>query len=282
MTKRKHSRWQHLTSWFLGGFAFLGLLALPVWSEVSQPQTIPLLAQSQPQSLVKSQPESQPESQPKSQPELGVHPLPASLAGWQDSTQAGDYFDQIEPLNVGSLIWSEFPIQVYVEPPPPATVTSADWMQLTQAALQAWQPYLPLVITPDAMRANIHMRAIAPPLKILPSAVASPGSRPQLVLERARSAETRYRLYQKTYSSGKVQLIHRCEIDVNPRQSLDYLRTAVIHELGHALGIWGHSPNPQDTMYFAQVRQPQGVSARDVNTLKRIYQQPTQLGWFFP
>jgi predicted Zn-dependent protease len=32
-------------------------------------------------------------------------------------------------------------------------------------------------------------------------------------------------------------------------------------------------------MYFSQVREPPPISARDINTLKRIYQQPTRLGW---
>jgi hypothetical protein len=35
-------------------------------------------------------------------------------------------------------------------------------------------------------------------------------------------------------------------------------------------------------MYFAQVRTPPVISARDINTLKRVYQQPTQLGWPIP
>ena len=51
------------------------------------------------------------------------------------------------------------------------------------------------------------------------------------------------------------------------------------HELGHALGIWGHSPNENDALYYSQVSNPVGISARDINTLKEIYQQPTKLGW---
>ncbi len=30
---------------------------------------------------------------------------------------------------------------------------------------------------------------------------------------------------------------------------------------------------------FGEVRNPAQVSARDINTLKRIYEQPTRLGW---
>jgi len=45
------------------------------------------------------------------------------------------------------------------------------------------------------------------------------------------------------------------------------------------LGIWGHSLLQTDIMYFSQVRKPPFISIRDVNTLKRVYEQPTSLGW---
>ena len=32
-------------------------------------------------------------------------------------------------------------------------------------------------------------------------------------------------------------------------------------------------------MYGEQTAQPQTVSQRDINTLRRVYQQPTQVGW---
>ncbi|MDY6897650.1 MAG: peptidase, partial [Cyanobacteriota bacterium] len=66
---------------------------------------------------------------------------------------------------------------------------------------------------------------------------------------------------------------------LSPSQTGKYLLAASRHELGHALGIWGHSKDKGDALYFSQVRNPPLVSARDVNTLKKIYQQSTSLGW---
>jgi predicted Zn-dependent protease len=54
---------------------------------------------------------------PDSWPSPQVHSLPPTLANWQDSTDSGDYFDQVKQPNVGHLVWSKFPIRVYVEHP---------------------------------------------------------------------------------------------------------------------------------------------------------------------
>jgi predicted Zn-dependent protease len=81
---------------------------------------------------------------------------------------------------------------------------------------------------------------------------------------------------------------------------LDYLRLNVAHEMGHALGIGGHSPNPGDVMYpfsgrpqnldprhvsdrvVAKIvrneeispRSAEGLSERDRETLRLLYARP--------
>ena len=64
---------------------------------------------------------------PNSWPNPQVHPLPPTLANWQDSTDSGDYFDQVKPPRFGHLLWSKFPIQVYVERPVDAN-KSEEWV----------------------------------------------------------------------------------------------------------------------------------------------------------
>ena len=51
----------------------------------------------------------------------------------------------------------------------------------------------------------------------------------------------------------------------------DDLRAIAVHELGHAIGIRGHSPNPDDIMFYSKTRQEDGLSQRDMNTVGMLY-----------
>ncbi|MCC5609053.1 peptidase [Nostoc sp. CHAB 5834] len=193
------------------------------------------------------------------------HPLPPTLAQWQDRTNSGDYFSQVTTTPVGYLVWSQFPVRVYVELPISISEKQAQaWVNGVLQGVQEWSNYLPITIVKHPEIADITIARKAPPLQI------SPGSN----ITRARSAQTTYELY----TSNKV-LFHRFTILLSPSQTGEYLIAAARHEFGHALGIWGHSPRQTDALYFSQVRNPSPISTRDVNTLKRVYEQPTNLGW---
>ncbi|MBG1268808.1 peptidase [Nostoc sp. WHI] len=194
------------------------------------------------------------------------HPLPPTLAQWQDRNNSGDYFSQVETTQVGYLVWSQFPVRVYVELPKAVSDKQAQaWVNGVLRGVQEWSIYLPLTIVQQPEIADITIVRKAPPLQI------SPGSN----IPRARSAQTTYELY----TNNKV-LSHRFTILLSPSQTGKYIQAAARHEFGHALGIWGHSPLQTDALYFSQVRNPSPISVRDVNTLKRVYEQPTTLGWF--
>ncbi|MFM7364209.1 MAG: peptidase [Cuspidothrix sp.] len=193
------------------------------------------------------------------------HPLPVTLAQWQDKTNSGDYFDQIKSTKVGYLIWSNFPVKVKVETPTGINEKQSQvWVNSVLQAVQEWSIYLPLQVVQKSDIADITIIRKSPPLQVEPSGK----------ILRARSAITTYNLYTKNDI-----LSHRFTILLSPSQTGDYVLSAARHELGHALGIWGHSLLNTDTMYFSQVPKPPLISLRDVNTLKKVYQQSTSLGW---
>jgi predicted Zn-dependent protease len=203
-------------------------------------------------------------------PPLQTHPLPSTLAQWQDSTQSGDYFANVQPTAVGYLVWSEFPIQVYVESVTDGGVRSQLWVEAVLQAVREWSAYLPLEVVSEAAKADIVLIRSRPPLQA--SFNRNTG---QFQIERARAAEARYGLY-----IGPTGILsHRFTINLNPNAASESILASARHELGHALGIWGHSPLQTDALYFSQVRNMPLISPRDINTLKRVYSQPTRLGW---
>jgi predicted Zn-dependent protease len=56
--------------------------------------------------------------------------------------------------------------------------------------------------------------------------------------------------------------------------SIDDLYLTMLHEMGHALGMLGHSPAPADVMYEKGHWQSGGLTDRDRNTLRMLYSKP--------
>lgn len=204
-------------------------------------------------------------------PPLRIHSLPPSLVRWKDSKNLGDYFSEVKRTPVGYLIWSEFPVKVYIDKPTDNNARFRKWVDIIKEAVVEWNIYLPLVESEQIESADIIIKRSRPSRK--------PKLNPETGLfdiPRAQTAQTSYEFYLG--ESNPARLFHRMTVQINPDQSDRSILAATRHELGHALGIWGHSPLQTDALYFSQVRNPPPISVRDINTLKKVYQQPTRLG----
>ena len=208
-------------------------------------------------------------------PTARVHSLPPFLANWQDSSNSGDYFEQIESTPLGYLVWSQFPVKVYVEQSASTENTAANrrfqqWTAAVKEAIAQWQVYFPLE---EAARetADIIVLRSQPEreIKLNPDTGLYD-------IPRAIAAQTNYEFY---LTDDPAEIALRMTVRISPSFAGESLLATIRHELGHALGIWGHSPEESDALYFSQVKKPPSISARDINTLKKIYQQPTKLGW---
>jgi predicted Zn-dependent protease len=273
--------------WAIALLLFLTSFLIALFSRSTPAQSPPVPAV--PTQTSPSFPSPSPPSSPSPFPPLLPHPLPPALAQWQDDQNQGDYFAELNPPRVGSLVWTQFPVTIYIEQPQVEAGTGQVnaiaqlWQDAVRYGVQEWTQYLPLVIVDDPAIANITILRIVPPLQIarrnFPGSTAPSGR--TLALPRVKAAETQYELFIDA-SQSPAQLAHRCKILLTPNQAPPYTQATARHELGHALGIWGHSSAETDVMYFSQVRTPPAISRRDINTLKRLYAQPTAIGWAIP
>ena len=213
-------------------------------------------------------------------PEKQIHPLPPSLLQWQDPQNTGDYFNRITPTPLGYLIWSEFPVKIYFDHPKEnnnnieaSQKRFQQWEKAVETALKEWNEVIPLTIVQQPELADIIVDRVSPAIikgKINPETGL-------FDLAKARSAITSYQFY---LSQDKPPILsYHMSVKINPALSYDAILGAARHEFGHALGIWGHSQEETDIMYYSQTSNLASISSRDINTLKKIYQQPTQLGW---
>jgi len=49
------------------------------------------------------------------------------------------------------------------------------------------------------------------------------------------------------------------------------VKTIAAREIGHVLGLWGFSPNPDDIMFEGEIKEPK-LSDRDMKTIKKLYE----------
>ena len=67
----------------------------------------------------------------------------------------------------------------------------------------------------------------------------------------------------------EVALRDRMSLQPHP---LEIIEAVLLHELGHAIGLWGHSDNPNDVMYFASTAK--ALTARDIATWTKVSETP--------
>ncbi|MGA2985956.1 MAG: matrixin family metalloprotease [Terriglobia bacterium] len=201
---------------------------------------------------------------------LGMLPAyPAALQPARYLPAASDYYVEIAESSESEK-WNSYPIKVSI-----GNVPEANWAKGARQAFNIWQEMLPLELTADPEEADIRFNW------------------DESSAEEGHAGEemdwVQFRRVGNELTGRKVAFI---SVDLSRRWSADEMRAIVLHEMGHALGIKGHSSSKGDIMYWQvqeksrQVRIP-GVyypyawktlvskpSQRDLNTLIRLYNTP--------
>ncbi len=180
------------------------------------------------------------------------------------SVQSDGYFEHVTAASDGRIMrFDEMPIRVYIQeaPSPPL----ARYIQTVYDALDAWR-------TASEGRFRFEITSEDESADILVFWSREPG---------------RFQRRPRIAEAILIRLEHqrcRVEIQVNLRQwpslenwDISSVYKAMLHEIGHAVGIWGHSPNPGDVLYYANDNEQ--LSERDRNTLHRVYATPVGVGF---
>lgn len=182
---------------------------------------------------------------------------------------AGDNYIQQTPYDNKVLRWnaSSFPLKVYIDA---GNNTPSYYPAETKSAFNAWAGatggFLKFQFTDNEQSADITF-------KFIEKGVQNCGEKGcKYVIAHA----------QPKFSTGQLK---RFEIEFISKDNLgqfmapNHIFLIGMHEIGHALGIMGHSFYPDNLMYPTSVEQdasladfrPRGISYQDVNTLKLLY-----------
>lgn len=178
------------------------------------------------------------------------------------SNTADDYYAETT-LN-GPRRWrtSEMPIRIFVKPGTAVPGFKPYFDDLLKQSAQEWV---------DASDGKISIEYVTNPAKA--QIDFSWSNNPADVSNRAEGGEAKIFVREDgSIASGKIVVL---TIPITPLRPLtdNLVRFVCLHEIGHVLGISGHSSQPEDAMFFstsvADVRKE--ISSRDKKTLAKLY-----------
>ena len=202
---------------------------------------------------------------------LSTGTFQSAIAEESDHRVYTDYFDHITLFSQGRITrFTQMPIRVYISP----ILKESPYLPEIRYAMQTWD---------TASDSTIRFEETETPKNAdIRVSWGHSGLHTDFQDTRLGSAElirlkdTKQTVVQdpvNTASPFTVEVILMLEGDGTiGALSQEEMRTVCLHEFGHAIGLWGHSPHPGDIIYpTATGQQP---STRDITTLRKLYRTP--------
>ena len=195
------------------------------------------------------------------------------IAGETSRPVYTDYFDHITLFSQGRITrFTQMPIRVYISP----VLKDSPYLPEIRYAMQEWQ---------TASDGDIRFEETETPQNAdIRVSWGHSGLHTDFQDMRLGSAElTRLKDTKQIVAQAPedpdaappftVEVILMLEGDGTIGElSQEEMRTVCLHEFGHAIGLWGHSPHPGDVSYPTATAQQ--LSTRDITTLHKLYRTP--------
>ena len=198
-----------------------------------------------------------------------------------DSPTAADYFEQVTLFSGGRITrFTQMPIRVHISP----TLKALRYLSEIRYAMNAWESATDGQIrfqeTEIPEQADIRVNpTYSGRLGYLDTRLGSANlTRLSQGTSTVSGAHTQTQSNNATQSSRTaidftVEVVLVLEGDGTIGElTQEEMRTVCLHEFGHAIGLWGHSPDNTDVCHATATAQH--PTARDVRTLLKLYDTP--------
>ncbi len=186
-----------------------------------------------------------------------------------ETTETSDYFDHVTLFSDGRITrFTQMPIRVHISP----TLRPLPYLTAIRYAMNTWE---------SATNGKIRFQETETPEQADIRVNPTYSGRLAFLDTRLGSAKLT-RLSQEASTAGQrsntaidftVEVVLVLEGDGTIGElSEEEMRTVCLHELGHAIGLWGHSPDTDDACHATATAQH--PTSRDINTLLKVYDTP--------
>lgn len=187
-----------------------------------------------------------------------------------------DYFDTLVGGDRGPERWTQekMPLKIFIDTGGTIKDFPKEYPALLYESLQSWvqatDGRISIVTVPNANQADIYCDWTTDAKELKANATGAESGHTDVEWAMSRKDPTRTRRLAKARVRILITDAKGRAIDADP------LKKTCLHELGHALGIDGHSGNPRDIMFFGESTSClPALSKRDKATIQKLYADQT-------